>query len=112
MFGRDTSRKRPQAITSRSFRFSLFAEEGPARAANRGGSYLRNKTAFEIFISAVVVFDTVGYNAYHLPIWQFLPMWVGAMLEIEAGARALSWLSKLFHSVKLHRPSQKPMLLE
>jgi hypothetical protein len=60
----------------------------------------------------VVVFDTFGAHAYHLPIWQFFPMWVGAMLEIELGARVLSWLSKLFHFVKLHRPSEKPLLLE
>lgn len=64
---------------------------------------MRKKLAFEIFISAVVVFDAVGANAYHLPIWQFFPMWVGAMLEIEVGARVLSWLSKRVHFPRLFK---------
>jgi len=68
--------------------------------------------AFEVFISAVVVFDILGYNAYHLPIWQFFPMWVGAIAEIEVGARALSWLSKRVHFPNLNRPSEEPLLLE
>jgi len=66
----------------------------------------KKKLAFEIFISGVVVFDAVGSNAYHLPVWQFLPMWVGAMLEIEVGAKLLSWTSRLVHLAKLHLPSK------
>jgi hypothetical protein len=44
---------------------------------------VKKKLAFEIFISAVVVFDILGSRANHLPIWQFFPMWVGAIIEIE-----------------------------
>jgi hypothetical protein len=51
----------------------------------------------------VVVFDAAGFYAYGLPYLQFLPMWAGAMLEIEIGARALGWLSKHVHSPKSFR---------
>jgi hypothetical protein len=59
--------------------------------------YLKKKLAFEVFISGVVLFDAVGCYAYRLPTLQFLPMWAGAMVEIEAGARTFSWLSKRIH---------------
>ena len=62
---------------------------------------MKKKLAFEVFISGAVVFDAIGWHAYHLPVWQFFPMWVGAMAEIELGARALGWLSKRAHLVKL-----------
>jgi hypothetical protein len=58
---------------------------------------LKKKHALEIFISAIVVFDIIGSNASDLPIWQFFPMWVGAIIEIEVGARVLSWLAKRIH---------------
>jgi len=67
---------------------------------------LRKKLAFEIFISAVVVWDIVASNAYHLPTLQFFPMWVGAILEIEVGARVLTWFSRHVHVPRLLRPSK------
>jgi len=64
---------------------------------------VKKKLAFEIFISGVVVFDAVGCYAYGLPTIQFLPMWVGAMLEIEVGARTLGWLSRRIHLPRYFR---------
>ncbi len=52
----------------------------------------------------MVVFDAVGCYAYRLPTIQFFPMWVGAMLEIEVGARALGWLSRRIHLPRSFRP--------
>jgi hypothetical protein len=62
------------------------------------GSRPRKKALFQVFISGVVVFDAIGCYAYHLPTLQFLPMWAGAMLEIEVGARALGFLARRLHS--------------
>lgn len=62
---------------------------------------MRKKLALEIFISAVIIFDIWGWNANHLPVWQFFPMWAEAIVEIEVGARLVSWLSRTFHA---HRP--------
>ena len=64
---------------------------------------MKKKLAFETFITAVVIFDAIGCYSYHLPTLQFAPMWVGAMLEIEVGARAFGWLSRRIHSPKLFR---------
>jgi len=58
---------------------------------------LKKKHALEIFVSAIVVFDIVGWSASDLPIWQFFPMWAGAIVEIEVGARVISWLGKRVH---------------
>jgi hypothetical protein len=69
---------------------------GPVKVASMV-MRLRKKLALEVFVSAVVVFDILGYEANHLPILQFFPMWVGAMLEIEVGGRILGWLSKRVH---------------
>ena len=66
---------------------------------------LKKKLAFEIFISVVVVWDILASNAYHLPTLQFFPMWVGAILEIEVGARILGWFSRHAHVPKLFTPS-------
>jgi hypothetical protein len=55
---------------------------------------LKKKHALELFVSGIVVFDILGWSADGLPIWQFFPMWAGAIVEIEVGARVLSWLAK------------------
>jgi hypothetical protein len=65
---------------------------------------LKKKLGFEIFMTGVVVWDVVASNALHLPTLQFLPMWVGAMLEIEVGSRILSWFSSHVHLPKLLKP--------
>ncbi len=62
---------------------------------------MKKRRAFEIFMTGVVIFDAVGYQIAHLPIWQFLPLWVWMIVEVEVGARALSWLSRRLH---FHRP--------
>jgi hypothetical protein len=64
---------------------------------------LKKKLALEIFISAIVVFDIIGWNVQGLPIWQFFPMWAWAIVEIEVGARLISWLSKRVHPHKLFK---------
>ena len=58
---------------------------------------MKKKLALEIFISGVVVFDIIGWDLNGLPIWQFFPMWAWAIVEIEVGARILSWLGKRVH---------------
>jgi len=77
------------AATARAGRSHDFAE------TSRGGRALRKKLAVAMFVSGVVAFDAAGYHAYHLPVWPFLPMWVGAMAEVELGSRAIAWLSKV-----------------
>jgi hypothetical protein len=64
---------------------------------------LKKKHALEIFVSGIVVFDIIGWSVDGLPIWQFFPMWVGAIVEIEVGARVLSWLGKRVHLSKLFK---------
>ena len=71
---------------------------------------LKKKLALEAFMSGVVVFDALGYAWQHLPVWPFLPMWVGAILEVEVGARVLVWLR--VHIPKLHRSNKDPPLLQ
>jgi hypothetical protein len=70
---------------------------------------LKKKLALEIFVSGVVVFDIVGWNIQGLPIWQFFPMWAWAIVEIEIGARVISWLGKRVHLSRFFRlrPSHK-----
>jgi len=67
---------------------------------------LKKKHALEIFVSGIVVFDIIGWSVDGLPIWQFFPMWVGAIVEIEVGARVLSWLGKRVHLSKLRFRAQ------
>jgi hypothetical protein len=64
---------------------------------------LKKKRALEIFVSAIVVFDAIGWYANGLPIWQFFPMWVGAIVEIEVGARVISWFGKRVHLPKVFK---------
>jgi hypothetical protein len=71
---------------------------------------LNKKLALEVFVSGVVVFDTLGYAWEHLPVWPFLPMWVGAMVEIQVGARVLSWLR--VHIPRLQHSTKDPLLLQ
>jgi hypothetical protein len=75
-----------------------------------GEAPLRKTFAFEIFITGVIIFDALGWEWKHLPVWPFLPMWVGAMVEIEVGARIMSWLSKRVH-LRLSRGTKGPLLL-
>ena len=58
---------------------------------------MRKKLAVEVFVSGVVVFDMVGSWAYHLPVWPFLLMWVGAMLEVEFWARVIGFAARHLH---------------
>lgn len=67
---------------------------------------MKKRLVLEILISAVLVFDIVGYYALQLPIWQFFPMWAGAIVEIEVGARILTWLSKRVHALGPFRLGQ------
>ena len=64
---------------------------------------MKKKLALEVFVSGVVVFDIIGWYSNGLPIWQFFPMWAWAIVEIEVGARVLSWLGKRVHLPKLFR---------
>jgi len=90
----------PSAEASRSFQ-PITIRDGVLAGMNpEHGFRLRKKIAFQVFISAVVVFDAVGCHAFHLPTLQFLPMWVGAMMEIEVEARALAFLGRRFHSCR------------
>jgi len=59
---------------------------------------VKTKLAFEIFMSGVVVFDIFGSAWRHLPIWEFFPMWVGVIVEIEVGARVLGRISRWIRS--------------
>ncbi len=70
---------------------------------------MKKKLAVEVFMTAVVIFDAAGYYSYHLPVWPFLPMWAGAMLEVEVGARVLTWLSRHLHVPWIHRPKGTAM---
>jgi hypothetical protein len=71
---------------------------------------LNKKLAFEVFVTGVVVFDALGYAWEHLPVWPFLPMWVGAMVEIQVGARVLGWLRVRIPI--LQRSRKDPLLLQ
>jgi hypothetical protein len=71
---------------------------------------LNKKLALEVFVTGVVIFDSVGYAWEHLPVWPFLPMWVGAMVEIQVGARVLGWLR--VHIPKFQRSTKDPLLLQ
>jgi hypothetical protein len=100
-FLRTLSRKRRHR-KNRPFVSHLPFFQCPGRNRRDGGEIqVKKKLAFEIFISGVVIFDMFGSYSYHLPIWPFFPMWVGAILEIEIGARLLNWLSKWVHLLKL-----------
>lgn len=64
---------------------------------------MNKKRSLELFVTGVVVFDAVGYHANHFPVWPFVPMWVGAMLEVEVGAFLLAWLARLLpHALRSH----------
>jgi hypothetical protein len=71
---------------------------------------LKKKLALELFVTGVVIFDSLGYAWQHHPIWPFIPMWVGAMIEIQVGAKVLSWLR--LHIPKLQRSTKEPLLLQ
>lgn len=71
----------------------------------RGDPKLKKRRAFELFMTGVVVFDVVGFELAHLPVWQFLPLWLGMIVEVEASARFLTWLSKHVHLTIPHAPA-------
>ena len=67
---------------------------------------IKKRRALEVFMTGVTIFDALGYQLNHLPVWQFLPLWVGMIAEIEVGARALSWLSSRLH-LQRHSPGSR-----